>query len=349
MAKHNLKQTKGKFKVVGKVTSTRGDRYYNTYPYSEKEGEKRALNFGVQTSESNVVYVSLDGYTNNEARFQKYNFQTKEAFSQILPWDERDSEEAVLLMEDGYRPMFGTTVGIALNEKGKKEPPLSMFGYDACEYLFENLEEGMSVYVEGNIEYSHYAKDGATKRYTNLMVTKIYIQEREIDFDDEKFKEVNNFEQEFVMNSIEPEKGEDNKATGRFIVSANIVTYNGVEFATFILEDKKLAGNLKKGVKPYWSIPSFGRLVTQVVEPETSDDEDVWGEDENFDSGNEIRYREMLITLATPARIDKESYSEEAINAILTAEDEFGDSLDNTIIENNDSDDDSDSDDDIWG
>ena len=182
----------------------------------------------------------------------------------------------------------------------------------------------MGVYIEGQISYTSYKKGDELKRYKNFVPQKIYAQKNPVDFESEKFKEENRFEQEIVFVSIEQEKDpETNKATGRFFVFAKIVTRDGVEDATFIVEDKTLAEKMKKGLKPYYGIQVMGRLVTKVEEAETTD-EDSWGNDEDIDGGNQIKFREMIITKAYPQSIDKESYSEEKLASIKQAEDDFG-------------------------
>jgi single-stranded DNA-binding protein len=281
---------------------------------------KNQVNFGIETSPNNVSFVSVEGFDADKAKFSKYDSKEKKNYTEEVEWEDRFEFDM-----DGYQPFFGTRVGLELDAKGK--PTISnMFGYDAAQELSERLTDEMGVYVEGQIKFSSYKKNDELKRYKNFIATKVYAQKSEVDFEDDKFKEENRFEQEIVFIGIDQEKDpETNKPTGRFIVDAKIVTYDGVEDATFIIEDKELAGKIKKGLKPYYGIQVLGRLVTKIEADDTTSSDDAWGSDDDMDSHSGIKFKEMVITKAYPASIDKESYTEEKLASVKKAEDDFGD------------------------
>lgn len=329
MAKHNVKVTKGSFKLVGKVKLSKDPKRFFKHFEFDSGTEKNQLTFGIETSESNESFVSLEGFTQKTAKFNKFDVKTRTNLKEEVSWNSRFDFE-----KDGYAPMFGTK--IALN--GKDEMVV-LFQYDACEELKESLIDGMSVYVEGNTKFSHYSKDGEVKRYKTLDLTKIYKQDKDLDFGVEDFVEKNMFEQEIIFMEIEKEMDfETNKETGRFIVLAKIVTSESVEDTQFIIADAKLASLIRKNLKPYNAIKVSGRLMTQVIEEEAVE-ADTWGDDESFDEKpHEVKFREWVITKAYPDTLDKETYSEAVLASVTQAEDDFG----NTVAVEDDNDD-------VWG
>lgn len=325
--KHNVKVCKSKFTIVGNVVGTQSDRFFSTKTF-DSGATKNAVTFGLESSPKNVNYVSVDGFDGKEAWFSKWDAKTKTNDIKKVDWDDRFNFE-----EEGYSPFFGTRIGLELDEKGK--PQIStLFAYDAAQEISENLKDGTPLYAEGQISYTSYSKDGELKRYRNLVPQKLYVQKNELDFDSDKFKEENRFEQDLVWMGIEQEKDDKNKPTGRFIVHAKIVTRDSVEDTQFIIEDKGLAGKLKSNMKEYYGISVMGRLVTRV---ENEADADAWGDDEDL-SGDGVKFREMVITKAYPTSIDKESYSESILASVKQADDDFGNSIS----------DDSEDDDEVW-
>jgi single-stranded DNA-binding protein len=219
--------------------------------------------------------------------------------------------------------MFGTRVNLT----DDKDSTITLFQYDACEQIKSDLEDGMSVFIEGNTAFSSYTKDGEKKSYKNLAITKIYKQKSPIDFDDAKFSEENRFQQEFIFMSVEQEIDFDtNKPTGRAIVCGKIVTNDTVEDTQFILEDKTLISNFRSRLKPYYALKAVGRLITK-VEEETpiATDSDDWGSDEGFDDQQHtVKFKEWVITKVYGESIDKDTYSEAVLASITQAEEDFG-------------------------
>lgn len=317
--KHNVKVCKSSFKLVGNVKGTKSDRFFRSTTFDSGR-TKNQVSFALQSSVGNENYVQLEGFDMNEASFSKWDKDSKTNDVKKVPWDDRFE-----FSENGYNPFFGIRMGLELDDKGKSIVT-SMFQYDACQEIGDNLTDGVGLYTEGEVQYKSYIKDGERKRQRNLVPQKIYMQSKPVDFESEKFKEENRFEQELVWIGIDQEKDpETDKPTGRFIVTAKIVTRESVEDAEFIVEDKSLANNLKKNMKPYYGINVLGRIITRVEDAE--EEEDAWGEDDDMGGNNVARFRELVITKAYPASIDKESYSEEKLASIKQAEDDFGDDI----------------------
>jgi len=324
MAKHNVRQTKGVFKLVGNVKGTMGERFFKESTFDSKNGEKtkNELNFGLQTSDSNETYVKIQGYDGGDAdgnaRFSRWDNKEKKSYKEFVSWEDRfDFDKA------GFEPFFG--IKLKLEPKGDT---VSLFQFDACEDL-RSLNDGDGIYAEGNIKVHSYMKNGTEKIVMkDFEPTKIYAQDAPVDFSAENFKEINKFEQEIIM--IDVSKGED----GRFVLQAYLVTYSGVEMIEFIIENESLAKKLKKNVKPFIMIKVMGRLSNKLEEVE-----EAWGDDEDLDGGYVPKVREMVITKAYPETIDKETYTEEIINSLIKVDDDFGAELPDDNNEDEDGDD----------
>lgn len=319
MAKHNVKVTRGSFKLVGNIFGVNDERFMRSYDF-ESGATKKLLTVGVQTSKINQSFVQLEGWKQKVAKFNKYDRDTKTSLKEECPWDDRFDAEC---LDDGYSPFFGTRLN--LNGEGV----VTLFQYDACDELKNGLYDDMPVYVEGQTSFSSYKKNGEVQRYKNLEITKIYKQDSDIDFESDKFKEMNMFKQEIVFMDIEKELDVDTgKPTSRGIVHAKIVTGEGVEDTVFIVEDAKLAKKMQQNLKPYNALTVVGRLVTSVVDKEDSSDDSDWGDDDDFDGGSTIKNREWVITKVKAETIDKETYSESVLASITQADEDFGDDFD---------------------
>ena len=110
---------------------------------------------------------------------------------------------------------------------------------------------------------------------------------------------------------IEQEK-EDDKPTGRFIVSAKIITYSTIEDVMFIIENSKLANVFKKNLKPYTAINVWGKIDATILTEEVEDD-DIWGESNPMTRIKAPTRRELIITGADKNSIDTSIYTQEAI------------------------------------
>ena len=153
---------------------------------------------------------------------------------------------------------------------------------------------------------------------------------QDVDFGDynEENKPVHDFTQTIVYTGIDKEK-ENEKDTGRFVVTAKIVTWSDIVDTQFIITDTKLAGMFKKNLKPYTAISVHGRIEVSHSVQEESDD-DCWGESNSMNAVTAPTKTEMIITGASPSTIDRETYTEKdiaeaikAIKASKTAEQNF--------------------------
>ena len=342
-----LPQTKGEFKISGIVTGTKkGDKFFNQK--KTKTGkDMNLLNFGVETNEDTTVYVGLNGMVRDEVFFyKKAEKKGEKGTTKKVAWVDRYK-----FNEDGYK-LIGLNVGVSkkLNDKGEKVNDNNTYTeFDACKQIGDNLQDGQSVFVRGNIEYSSYKNDkDEIQRSTKFVPNQVSLC-RDIDFKAEDFQENNGFKQVIIFEGIEFDESDANDKKAR--VQAKIITYSTIESAEFIIRDKKLANVFKKNLKPYNSIKVWGHI-TNKIETEEVEEEDVWGESNTFDNASKPSIRELVITGADPSSIDTETYSEEEIDKAVRALKEFGEetskgskdntwgSVDDSGLNNNDDEDD---------
>jgi hypothetical protein len=321
-----LPQTKGSFQLQGIVTGTEKDSFYKETLTKEKKKPFRMLNFGVKTDKDTTVYVNLNGGEQEEVYFSKTTTdENKKKTTQVekVAWRDR-----LKFNKEGFR-LIGVNVGVTkkTDEKGKQvNDKKIMTPYDACKEIGDNLKDDQSVFVRGNIEYSHFNdNNGNPKRSVKFIPSQVSLC-KDVDFEVDGFEPTKLFTQTIVFTGIE----QDQEDKGRFIVSAKIIGFNSVEDAEFIILNKDLATQFKKGLKPYWSLTVNG-IINMAKEIEEVSTEDHWGEENKMTKVNAPTIRELIITGADPKTIDRETYSESKIeeaiakvNANKKAEKDFG-------------------------
>jgi hypothetical protein len=317
--KHDLKCTYGKFKFVGKVFGVEKQNFYKEMTF-DSGSLKRECNFGIETSKGNKLFVKCEGFVpkNNKAVFSKWDATNKKRLIKEVDWDKRK-----MFKEEGYYPNFGVKVGLETDEKGHLTNYISHFGYDACEEIQMNLVDDMSVIIEGKVNYSSYVKNGEKKQYVNYLVEKIYVLKNDIDFDAENFKEENKFQQTIVYTGIEKHPTAD----GEFLLNAKIITSDGVEDVEYIIKSNKVANPVKKNLKPYNAIDVLCRVTSIAKDDEDIEEDDAWGDDEDIDTPTQSYVREIVVTKVYKNSLDKDTYSQEKIDAIKVADEDFGDSI----------------------
>ena len=315
-----LPQTQGKFQCKGIVNGTEKEKFY-TEKKTSTGSDFRAVNFGCEFDKQKSMYINLTGMPRQNVYFSKRDTKTKKTETKAIPWNNRYT-----FSEEGFN-LIGTRLGITktTDEEGKLvNDKKIMAEYDACEYIAGKLKDDASVFIKGKIDFSSYIdNNGDIRRSTKYVPEQISLC-KEVNFDEYDYidnKPINDFMQTIVFNGIEKETA-DGKETGRFVVSAYIVTYNDVVATEFIIVDAKLASLFKKNLKPYYSIEVLGHVeVTHVVD--TVEEDDVWGELNTMERESAPSKIEMVITGAKPASIDKETYTEknieEAIKAVRTS------------------------------
>ncbi len=298
-----LQETKGSFQLRGVVTGTEKDNFYKEIT-TKSNKPMRMVNFGVNIDKNKAVYIGLNGMEKDAVFFSKSEGKGKDKknVTERVAWKDRLS-----FKKDGFKPI-GVNLGIVKvtdasgNEVNDKQ---TKFEYDACKYIADNLVDDVSVFVKGKLEFSTYNNAHQT-RYTPNQISLC----KPIDFDEENFSPLGNFEQVIVFMGITKN---DN---GTFTVSAKIITYNAIEDAEFVVENTKLAKNLK-GLKPYTAIKVFGDIRVEHDVEEVDEEDDGWGTPNPMERVNNPTVRPLVITGADKDSIDTDTYSEEEIEAAI--------------------------------
>ena len=350
----DLPETRGTFQVRGIINGVDKERFY-TDKKTKTGKDFRAVNFGCEYNDKQTIYLSLNGMPQQKVYFSKRNQSTGKTETKDVPWVNRNK-----FNEDGFR-MIGVGLGLTktTDQSGKVvNDKKTMTPFDACEYINENMNDDMSTFIKGNIEFSSYSdNEGNVRRSVKYIPGQISLC-KEVDFskyDDADNKPAHDFTQTIIYTNIDAEKVDD-KATGRFIVSAKIVTYSDIVDTEFIITDKNLANLFRKNLKPYCAITVHGKIEVSHSVQEVAE-EDSWGEANAMNRVSAPTKTEMIITGATPSTIDRETYTEKnvaeamaKVKASKTAEQNFsGKATESTSADSwGDSYDDTDDESDPW-
>ena len=319
----DLPETKGAFQLKGVVSGMEKDTAFKEI--KTKSGKPmRMLNFGTSYLDGETLYVNLQGMEQENVYFSKRAEKKGEKADTVkVPWADRFSYN-----REGYR-MIGKNIGVKkkVDSEGKTVNDKKILtDFDACKEVKENLKDGASVFIRGNLDYSSFTDDNGNKRTSTKLVPNQISLCSEVNFDDEKFEKQNDFNQVIIFMGIEQEKDDNDKPTGRFIVLAKIVTYSNIEDVQFIIEDKALAKKFKNSLNTYNAIKVSGHMVSSIqTETVTTDEED------SMEKVSAPTKREFIITGAKGSSIDKELYTEENVTEAIAkiknankAEESFG-------------------------
>lgn len=282
----NLQQTKNAFKVVGRVTRLDKDGAYkeDQMTKGKREGDTyRSLRFGVKTSDTNEITVSMFDYEPTKvflwnSEMKKADKDYKGDTVSFAEWEERKDE----LKDQGYA-VLQTRIGVEYDEKGKIKSE-GLPSYVASEHIYENLHNGDSVAIEGEIRYSSYVdKNDVVRQQVTYTIKKLYKLKKEVDFEAEDFEEVTYFEQELVFVDVEKDT-----ELGKVNVTGRTIDYQGNFFdSNFVVNYKtpegkndpdmvKLAEAIMKRFKFGDLLTVFGetfnKVITREVEPEKEED-----------------------------------------------------------------------------
>ncbi len=309
----DLPETKGAFQLKGVVTGTEKDNFYKEMQ-TQTQKSMRIINFGVEYAKGKTLYVNMLGIEQENVYFSK-KAEKKGGKSDTVKVDWADRFN---YKREGYR-LIGKNIGVKkkIDSDGKTVNDKKLLTeFDACREVNENLKDGASVFIRGDLDYSSYTDDNGNKKVSTKLVPSQISLCSDIDFDDDKFKQQNDFNQVIIFMGIEKETDDSGKETGRFIVAAKIVTYKTIEDVEFIVENSKLAGMFKRNLKPYNAIKVSGRIIVS-AQTETVEDEDDWGEKDAMEKINAPVKREFIITGAKGSSNDRELYTQEKIEEAL--------------------------------
>lgn len=323
----DLPETKGSFQLKGVVTETEKDKAYEEKK-TKTNKEMRREKFGVIYEDGKTLRVNMQGTEQEFVYFSKRSEKKGEKGETVkVPWADRFSYN-----REGFR-LIGKTIGVKkkIDSDGKSvNDSKVLVEFDACKEVHENLKDGASVFIKGNLDYSSFLDDKGNKIQSTKLVPNQISLCSEVKFDDENYKQQNDFNQVIIFIGIDQEK-ENDKPTGRFVVAAKVVTYNTIEDVEFIIENKDLANKFRKSLKPYNAIKVSGRVVSSTKTEIVTDEDDNWGEEDAIEKVSAPNKREFIITGAKGSTVDKELYTEanvtEAMSKIAQAnkaENDFG-------------------------
>lgn len=324
----DLPETKGAFQVKGLTTNTEKEKFYKEIQ-TKSNKDMRIVNFGVKYDDGKTLFVNLQGMEQDNVYFSKRaENKGEKATTEKVAWADRFSYN-----REGFR-LIGKNIGVKkkVDQDGKLvNDKKTLTDFDACKEIKENLKDDQSVFIKGNIDYSSFTDDKGNKKASIKLVPNQVSLCADVNFKEDGYETQNDFNQVIVFVGIDAEKNDKGTQTGRFIVSAKIVTYSTIEDMEFIVENKDLANKLRKNLKPYWAIKVNGRIEACTQVEEVNEDEN-WGEEDKMNKVSAPFKIEYIITGASPATIEKELYSEDKINdAIMKinrskkAESDFGD------------------------
>lgn len=298
---HGLQETKGEFAFRGIVNGVDKDSFFKETATKSGKGFKM-VNFGLEVDKGKNVYVSLNGMERDKVYFTHKNENGKYDTVDVA-WANRKT-----FKKEGYK-LLGTSLGLTktIDKNGKEiNDSKTMPEFDACQYIADNLQDDVSVYVRGKIEYSTYND----KHYTKYVPSQISLC-KPIDFADEKFKPFAEFKQGIVYKSIE-------KTAEGFTVHGYVVEYGAIEEIELYIKPERagLAKTLKK-LKPYTFVILVGYVdVEQHTETVVDDSGDDWGDasSNSFTRVSAPTERKMYVVAGMADSVDTSLYSEQSIN-----------------------------------
>lgn len=327
----DLPETKGAFQLKAIVTGMEKDKAYKEIR-TKSNREMRMLNFGATYEDGKTLYINLQGMEQENVYFSKRaEKKGDKPETAKVPWADRFTYN-----REGFR-LIGKNIGVKkkIDSEGKTVNDKKVLtDFDACKEIKDNLKDGSSVFIKGNIDYSSFVDNNGNKKTSTKLIPNQVSLCADIDFNDEKFEKQNDFNQVIIFMGIEQEKSDNDKPTGRFIVLAKIVTYSNIEDVEFVIEDTSLANKFRKSLKPYNAIKVSGHMIS-VTQTETVENDDEWGEEDKIEKVSAPTKREFIITGAKGSSIDKELYTEENVMEAIAkirnankAEESFGSTSD---------------------
>lgn len=177
MAKN--KQTEGKVAFRGKLLGLKKAKD------NIKDNERqRQINFIVKTDKDNAHYLTVNQWKGGMKKAYLFKNTDDGNEQKVVSWAERYD-----YVDDGFNP-----IGVKTKKKGS-DKTVNLYEYDFIDFLFENYEDGDSVYIRGKMTFSQ----GKDKVYKNIDVTHLFPTTEEINFKNPDFEETADFELSFVF------------------------------------------------------------------------------------------------------------------------------------------------------
>lgn len=326
MARKEKEQTRGQFKLIGKVKGISNENSLRE-GVTRNDDSYKSLSFFVETSPTNAIRVEMFGMERNEVYF----YSSKHKKSKKVAWKNRNDSFPE------YK-LIGVRMGLEKDEKGANKQVM-LVEYDAIDYIHTHLKDGDSVFVSGSIDFQSYVdRSGNEKESKRYTINSISLTKEPVDFHKEGFKEVASFEQEIVVTNTIIEGS-------KLYIGAKVINYKGEDTDTTFVVDTvaeggkfaKLANNIKKRMKFGDFIKVFGVCKNEVIleEAEAEDDEDDWGGEKPAGMEYIRNYiQELRITAVDSSTYEPKKYTED--DFYNEGEENFGDDFEESPFEGDD-------------
>lgn len=305
MSKTDLEQTKGKIKLVGRVTGVTNEN-------AKKEGftksakQYKSLQFFLETSPVNRVRVELFGMERDEV--VAYSMKARQ--SKKIPWKNRKNDF-------GDFKVLGTGCYLEVDpQDSSKKLRQVLPEFDAVDYIRANLNDGDVVRINGEIDFQEYTnQQGKTVSSKKFIIKSITKLDETLDFNSPEFKEESKFEHDIVVNDVMMD--DESK---RLHVNAKVIKYGGEVVDTSFTVDTekypKLAGNMTKRFGFGDFIKVYGLIINSVVlkesdetlEDTSADEFEDWGGDEDIKGSFENNYMKEYISELQIISVDSSTY-----------------------------------------
>lgn len=197
---HTLAQTKGTFDLVGRVVNIDRENAYQekTMDKGKNKGKSyRTLRFGIKTSESNIIQVSMFSFLPDEV----YLWDSVNKKGEKVPYETWKKNRKGY--EKQKKVPLQTRVGLEKGEDGKNIT-MHLPSFDVMEYIYDNLNNEDSVMAKGSISRNTYeSRSGDVQTSVNYNLESLFKLKNEVDFSDEKFEEKSVFTEQFIFESAD--------------------------------------------------------------------------------------------------------------------------------------------------
>lgn len=310
-----IKQTKGTFEARGVLFNMKAENAFKELK-TRNNKQMRMCNLGLRLSDSEVMFLSLNGTEQDFVYFSKQGKKGEKPETEKVEWAKRER-----FTKDGYR-LIGMGLALHKDEETKKNEEVKTFTqFDAIEYIHENAEDGMSVFVKGTIEFTSFEdknNKGEFRKMTKFIPTNIYLAGEPIDFQNEKFEKMADFAQPVIYNGVRREAVGDT-GTFKYLLDVATVSYKSYEEVPLDCTEV-IASAMKDKMKVNQGITVTGKIEsTQVVETETVE---VWGEKSTVGKPKNTGRVILKVTGARPETINTEDYTKKIVDEYRTAVEE---------------------------
>lgn len=345
-----IAQTKGSFQIIGKVTGVERDKYYIdgiVEKGKNKDKNYRSMNFGVKTSDNQTIYLRMyavepefvwviDNNPDNRKKGEKAKVD-KVTYEEYTDKREAWQDEARIPLD----------MAVNLESTDPKASSEHFVTYDGIDYLYDNLENGMTIYVKGDLKRNSYEnRQGEVVDSINYEPRTIKLSDKVMDESDAKFYEYAKFKEEFILTDTELNKEEqtllvygktadyaENLHDAVFEINYSPEANGLIEDTTGMSEDqikknkeyvdeqvtmKQRMIKAFKKLKYGTLLLCEGKIINKVIvtEEEAEDDDDLFA-DLRGSSNKVVRDYVTSMRITGTESYTPEKYSEEEVMAVL--------------------------------